>query len=195
MDETPFVSQQTSPKPDDFSSDENPDANGDAISTTSRGRGFTDVESSRATKGPTDIVQKSSSGVWADGSQNLHGKTTRPRPALGRFEKRPVLASYHTQDSDTEPWDMSNVQVFDWPDPSVADALVQSYFDKVHHVLPLLDRQVFMGRYKAFPRGSNDLSKDDSIWLGTLNIVFAISAVYFNLSKTRPPIHHNDHMR
>lgn len=153
------------------------------------------MASSQVAKGSTNVVQKSSSAAWAGGTQKLHAERTSSRPALERFEKRPVLISYHTQDSDTEPWDMSNVQVFDWPEPSVADTLVQSYFDNVHHVLPLLDRWVFMERYNTFPRGSNNLSRDDSIWLGTLNIVFAISAVYFNFTKNQPQIHHSDHLR
>jgi hypothetical protein len=142
----------------------------------------------------TGHIGKSSSVAWAkrtaeECSQSSHQETT-----LGRHDTGFTLASYHTEDADVEYVDTSNIDRYEWPDPKVADRLIQSYFDHVHNIVPILDKTAFQSKYSRFVRGSDDLGVEDSVWLAMVNTVFAISSVYFDLTKAPDRGSHQDNL-
>ncbi|PVH70541.1 hypothetical protein DL98DRAFT_504521, partial [Cadophora sp. DSE1049] len=142
----------------------------------------TDRDDTRA----TGYMGKSSSVAWA--------KRTADETFTGGHAGL-VLSSYYTEDADVEFFDTSNVNPFDWPDPKLADTLVESYFATTHKACPIVDKFNFMRRYNQFDRSSSiDLSTEDIIWLGTLNTIFAVSAVHAHLTRCRNRGHDWDHL-
>jgi hypothetical protein len=150
----------------------------------------TDRDDTRA----TGHIGKSSSVAWAKRTAEECSQTTRQETTVGRHDSGFTLASYHTEDADVEYVDTSNIDPYEWPDPKVADRLIQSYLNHVHDTLPIIDKAVFMSKYRNFIRGSNDLGLEDAIWLATVNTIFAISSVYFDLSKSPERGSHRDHL-
>lgn len=149
----------------------------------------TDRDDTRA----TGHVGKSSAVAWAKRTADELRPEEGETPAFGMPKAGHVLASYHTEDADLEQFDTRNVDCYDWPEAAVADALVQSYFDTIHKSFPLVDRDTFMSTYNNFSRGSTHLSEEEKLWLGSLNVIFAIGAVYAHLSKNPYQAHHSDH--
>ncbi|KAH9214215.1 fungal-specific transcription factor domain-containing protein [Leptodontidium sp. 2 PMI_412] len=137
---------------------------------------------------------KSSSVAWAKRTADACGPATTAASIAGKSQAGLAMGSYHTEDADVEFFDTSNVNCFDWPAPEVADALVQSYFETVHHAFPIVDKINFMSRYRQFDRTAGDLSIEDVIWLGTLNTIFAISAVHAHLTRSGNRGHYCDHL-
>ncbi|KAK2629502.1 hypothetical protein QTJ16_000322 [Diplocarpon rosae] len=137
---------------------------------------------------------KSSSVAWAKRTVDECDSKAPARPKLGQRPSGFVYTSYHTEDPDLEYFDTSNVNCFDWPDPELADTLVQSYFDNIHRAFPIVEKLSFMTRYREFIRGSVDLQVEDVLWLGTLNTIFAISAVYAHLTRKQNRGHFYDHL-
>jgi hypothetical protein len=150
----------------------------------------TDRDETRA----TGHLGKASAVAWAKRTAQECDSKTRNGSTLGAYETGYALASYHTEDADVEFVDLSSVNAFDWPDYETANDLVGLYFDNVHSILPLLDRQIFLTKYENFLRGTSNLSTEDFVWLGSLNIVFAVSAVYGQLSKRYGPHYHQQHL-
>jgi hypothetical protein len=150
----------------------------------------TDQDDTRA----TGHIGKSSSVAWAKRTAEECSQITHEQTILGRHDTGFTLASYHTEDADVEYVDTSNVDRYEWPGSKLADRLVQSYFDHVHNTLPIVDKAVFMSKYNRFIRGSDHLGLEDSVWLAMVNTVFAISSVYFDLTKTSDRGSHQDHL-
>lgn len=150
----------------------------------------TDRDDTRA----TGHIGKSSSVAWAKRTAEECGQTTHQETTVGRHDAGFTLASYHTEDADVEYVDTSNIDPYEWPEPKLADRLVQSYLNHVHDTLPIIDKAVFISKYGSFIRGSNDLEFEDAIWLATVNTIFAISSVYFDLSKSPERGSHRDHL-
>ncbi|KAJ5040634.1 uncharacterized protein L3040_006283 [Drepanopeziza brunnea f. sp. 'multigermtubi'] len=141
----------------------------------------------------TGYMGKSSSVAWTKRTVDECGPTADPRSPLGDEPSGFVSASYHTEDPDVEYFDTGSIRYFDWPEPELADALVQSYFDTIHRAFPIVEKVSFMARYNMFVRGSTDLQVEEILWLGTLNMIFAISAVYAHLTRSRSRGHYFDH--
>jgi hypothetical protein len=142
----------------------------------------------------TGHIGKSSSVAWAKRTAEECSQTIHQETAVGRHDLGFTLASYHTEDADVEYVDTSNVDPYGWPDPKHADRLVGSYFEHVHNTLPIIEKVSFMTKYDNFIKGSSNLALEDSIWLATVNIVFAISSVYFDLCKDPDRGSHQDHL-
>jgi hypothetical protein len=184
-------SQQISPKPDEFSTDGDSDTN--IMSPDSQVP--VEMDTIKDVGGMADRGETSSSMIWTkkmtgDRANKNYGGLTMPDD-----DRIPVSIPYHTEDSDLEFYDPSNVQTYEWPAPNIADKLIQLYFEHVQPVVPLLNEPSFMERYHKFPRGSNNLSQDDLIWLSTVNMVFAISSVFSNMSKSGIKAHYQDHLQ
>jgi len=137
---------------------------------------------------------KSSSVAWAKRTAEECHQTSSQSTSTGTQYNNLTVASYHTEDADFEDGDMSDVNMFEWPDSRLADLLIRSYFDHVHDAFPIVDKADFTLKYTRFRPGSNDLSQEDLIWLGTLNTIFAISAVFADLTKNQHRGHYNDHL-
>ncbi|KAE8443556.1 hypothetical protein EG329_001718 [Mollisiaceae sp. DMI_Dod_QoI] len=152
------------------------------------------VDTDRDENRATGHMGKASAVAWAKRTAEEYETKTLQESTLGTHQTGYTLASYHTEDADVEFIDLSTVNAFDWPDYEMADALVRLYFDKVHNTFPLLDRQDFAAKYDTFSRGSANLSMEDGVWLGMLNLVFAIGAVYSQLSRQQDRGQHHDHL-
>ncbi|TVY62795.1 putative transcriptional regulatory protein [Lachnellula suecica] len=153
----------------------------------------TNVDADRDDVRATGHMGKSSSVAWVKRTAE-ECRQSGNQSSSSRTEGNYNPASYHAEDADFEHGDMSNVNMFEWPDPRLADSLIRSYFDHVHNVFPILDRTEFTFKYTHFRPGSSDLSKEDVMWLGTLNAVFAISSVFADLNKIQQRGHYNDHL-
>jgi hypothetical protein len=193
------ASDRPSPQPEHEEEEESDeqDVDADAEIGSTGSLDVINVDTDRDDTRATGHMGKSSSVAWAKRTAEECEQRSRQGSASGKYESGIALASYHTEDADIEFFDASHIAPIDWPDPKTADALVEAYFDHVHEAFPILDRAAFMLRYKGFNRGATDLLKEDLIWLATFNIVFAIGAVYFNLtteSKDRSRTLHHDHL-
>ncbi|KAE9370837.1 hypothetical protein N431DRAFT_510204 [Stipitochalara longipes BDJ] len=142
----------------------------------------------------TGHIGKSSSVAWAKRTAEECSQINHQETPLGRHDTGFTLASYHTEDADVEYIDTSNISPYSWPDPKDADRMVQTYFDHVHNTLPIVDKAVFMSKYRDFVRGSDNLGIEDSVWLAMANTVFAITSVYFDLTKASDSSGHQDHL-
>lgn len=137
---------------------------------------------------------KASAVSWARRTTEECRRTSQQESAAGRHDKGFALSSYHVEDADVEYFDTSNANPYDWPEFNLADTLVRLYFDHTHQAFPILDKASFMAKYKSFPRGSSDLGQSQVIWLGTLNAIFAISAVFGDLTDCDDQGHVDDHL-
>lgn len=142
----------------------------------------------------TGHIGKSSSVAWAKRTAEECNQTTHQETTVGRHETGFTLSSYHAEDADVEYFDASTIDPYGWPEPRKADSLVEAYFDHVHNAIPIIDKAVFMSKYDRFIRGSNNLAVEDLVWLATVNTVFAISSVYFDLCKYNERSDHQDHL-
>ncbi len=142
----------------------------------------------------TGHIGKSSSVAWAKRTAEECNQTTHQGTAVGKHDTGFTLSSYYAEDADVEYFDVNNIDPYGWPDPKTADRLVDAYFDHVHNAMPIIDKAIFMSKYKRFIRGSNNLALEDLIWLATVNTVFAISSVYFDLCKNTEGRTHQDHL-
>jgi hypothetical protein len=150
----------------------------------------TDRDDTRA----TGHMGKASAVSWAKRTSEECRRTSQHEPAIGNYDTGFALASYHVEDADVEYVDTSNVSAYDWPEYNLADRLVRLYFDHAHDSFPILDRANFMARYRSFERGSTNLRPTDVIFLGTVNAVFAISAVFADLTNCENEGHVDDHL-
>lgn len=137
---------------------------------------------------------KSSAVTWAKRTTEECRRTSHQDPASGKFDTGFALSSYHVEDADVEYVDTGNVNPYDWPEYNLADTLVGLYFDHIHHVFPVLDRTRFMARYRSFERGSSDLEPSGRIFLGIVNMVFAVSGVFADLTNCEDEGHVDNHL-
>ena len=147
----------------------------------------TDRDDTRA----TGHMGKASAVSWA---KRTTEECSRTGLQVGRRDSGFTLSSYYVEDADVEYIDMGNVNPYDWPKYNLADTLVQLYFEHAHDAFPILDRASFMARYRSFIRGSSELDSSEIIWLGTLNVIFAISAVFAHLTNFEGLGHVDDHL-
>lgn len=150
----------------------------------------TDTDNTRA----TGHIGKSSSVAWAKRTAEECEDNSQQDSAARGHEASMILVSYHTEEADVEFFDATIVQPFDWPDRNDADELVALFFTHVYPAQPLLDEATFMNQYHRFPRGSINMSPDNLIWLGTLNLIFGIGAVYRHLTKAQHRGIPSDHL-
>lgn len=188
----PSASQDSSDAEDEPQISGNEDVDMEVGSTGSLD--VTDVNTDRDDTRATGHLGKSSAVAWAKRTAEACQPETECTSTAGKYPKGIGLSSYHTEDGDLEPFDSSTINCFDWPDPKTADALVQSYFENVHKSFPIVDKINFMLRYDRYDRTAANLSKEDFIWLGTLNTIFAISAVYAHLTRNQYRGHYSDHL-
>lgn len=146
----------------------------------------TDRDETRA----TGHMGKSSAVAWAKRT----AEACQQDDIVGKPPTDFILATYHTEDADIEEFDMSNLNPYEWPDPKLADGLVQSYFDQVHGLFPILDKTNFMYQYNNFKRGSKEITASERIWLATLNAILALMALHAYFTKSEFRGHYRDHL-
>ena len=152
------------------------------------------VDTDRDDTRGTGHMGKASAVSWAKRTTEEVRRTSDQGPTSGVLDTALSLASYHVEDADVEYVDIGNFNPYDWPEYNIADTLVRLYFDHSHDAFPILDRASFMTRYRSFQRGSSDLEAPDIVFLGIVNVVFAVSAVFANLSNSEDQGHVDDHL-
>lgn len=88
-----------------------------------------------------------------------------------------------------------NIDPFQVPIKSIADALVEGYFKTVHVSFPILHRSLFMQQYERLGLiWHKPFEFEDRIFMTTLQIVLAIGAVHARLSGAVEVSDDRDHM-
>jgi hypothetical protein len=105
------------------------------------------------------------------------------------------LPSYHVEDGDISyVVDEETLNIFEWPDLHLAHELVRGYFAHVHNAFPIIDKLSFESWYTRAKPNSSSLSEDDTIWLSTLNLIFAIAAYHAHLTNAQHRGAYYDHL-
>jgi hypothetical protein len=90
-------------------------------------------------------------------------------------------SAYHAEPGDIPIISADEVNPLEWPPPTVAKALVDSYFTHVHGSFPILSKNDFYKKFDTFPK--DQISTEDQCWLSVANMVFAISAKFAHLTN------------
>lgn len=69
------------------------------------------------------------------------------------------------------------------PSKPTADLLVGAYFTTIHPTFPILSERVFMSQYHAY-YGNREPPNRNILWVATLNVVFALGALYSHYIQT-----------
>ncbi|CAG8978305.1 hypothetical protein HYALB_00005891 [Hymenoscyphus albidus] len=154
------------------------------------------VDTDRDDTRPTGHIGKSSSVSWAKRTAEEVLHSGSQESSIAPQESDINISSYHTEDQDIEQLEFNPLTSFEfsheWPEPLLAEGLVQSYFKDVHNSLPILDKPTFLGEYRNF-RHKSTSTEEGHIWLGTLNLVFAISSYHADLKQSKEQRHYNSH--
>ena len=153
-----------------------------------------DVDTDREDIRPTGHLGKSSSVAWVKRTAEECRKSNSNETSITLQENDLSLASYHTEDADVQGIDVSTISMFEWPDLQLGHTLVGSYFEHVHNAFPIIDKLSFEYWYTRARPGSTTLAEDETIWLGILNLIFAITAYHGHLSNSDYRGHHTDHL-
>lgn len=102
-------------------------------------------------------------------------------PATKESPDRHSLASvnFFLDDSDTPVTE--DVDTTQRPSQSVADQLVDDYFQTVHPTFPIIGKMIFLRQYKSF--FTTPFVRPGKRWLAILNLVFAIATRYSRQMK------------
>ncbi|RDW77019.1 hypothetical protein BP6252_05072 [Coleophoma cylindrospora] len=141
----------------------------------------------------TGHLGKSTAVVWAKRSAQIASANKGQDFGLGGQEGSNTLASYHTEDADIEPVELTGVQPLEWPEDAVANSLLEIYWTNVHDIFPILNKALFQRTYREFPKASRALSEDQRMWLAMLNSIWAISCVFARLTRQQYHPHYDDH--
>lgn len=177
---------------DDAASDGECDVHADVGSTGSLD--VIDIDADKDETRATGHMGKSSSVTWAKRTAVELNTTGDQGGLLGRKESGLTIASHHTEDADIEVVDTTGVNPYEWPDLTMSQSLINIYFQHVHEAFPALEKATFLEEYDTFPKGSSNISRDQKVWLATLNTIWGVGAVYSRLAKKNLPSHPNDHL-
>ncbi|KKK15523.1 hypothetical protein P175DRAFT_0533057 [Aspergillus ochraceoroseus IBT 24754] len=111
----------------------------------------------------------------ADGTDPNHGSFT--------------TVNFFLDDSDVAV--VEDIDLFQRPLITVADRLVDVYFQAVHPSFPIISKVVFLGQYKSFY--STPSSRPGKRWLAILNLIFSIAAKYAGLVSPARDVAEDDH--
>lgn len=133
---------------------------------------------------------KSSAVRWV---QSAHDKLNKGDSSKGsqKDASKPInsfeSASYHAGEMDFPAIDPSSVNPLEVPNYSIAEPLVESFFEKVHPSFPILSQNDFRGSlreyYKSSPEKQQKMNHEKVGWLCNLNMVFAIAARYAQVTN------------
>lgn len=101
-------------------------------------------------------------------------------------------STYHAELGDIPTANPDEVNALDWPPPTVAKALVDSYFNQVHVSFPILSKNDFYTKFDTFPK--DQISTEDQYWLSVANMVFAIGAKFSHLTNAEFRGDNRDHL-
>ncbi|KAI9735695.1 MAG: hypothetical protein M1818_006303 [Claussenomyces sp. TS43310] len=125
------------------------------------------------------FMGKNSAITWVqrarkESEQNL-GSGGKPMPTGS--SNHYVESSYLARDSDFPTVDEELVNPFEIPTARVARALVNTYFEKVHPIFPVLIKNNFLRELEEFLQGTiEEVTEEQQNWLCLLNVIFAIGS-------------------
>jgi hypothetical protein len=142
----------------------------------------------------TRQMGKSSSVTWVKPSAEECRQSSSDESSLPMHDAPFAISSYHTLDGDMEQLNLTHIDQYQWPNPALAETLVSSYFENIHHSFPILEESRFISTYRNFNFGATNLMDEETIWLCTANIILAISAFYAFLRQDSHRGNYYDHM-
>ncbi|OGE47085.1 hypothetical protein PENARI_c066G06364 [Penicillium arizonense] len=95
---------------------------------------------------------------------------------------RSSVASMDYYQNDCEIAMRDEVDLLVRPSQSMADQLVDNYFEIIHPSFPIIGKTTFVGQYRSFYR--DPTAQPGKQWLAVLNLVFATAAMHMSLVKT-----------
>ncbi|KAH8599226.1 fungal-specific transcription factor domain-containing protein [Bisporella sp. PMI_857] len=152
------------------------------------------IDADREENRATGHMGKSSSVSWVKRAVDEIKEDNKMVRGAGANEVGFTSSTYHIEDKDVEHVEPDHVDLFYWPDSTIADTYVQSYFDHVHQYFPILNKAQFLNEYNDFRRGARDINRDQRIWLCTLNTIFAISSYYAQVTEIQNIESHLEHL-
>ncbi|EPE24930.1 Zn2/Cys6 DNA-binding protein [Glarea lozoyensis ATCC 20868] len=143
---------------------------------------------------PRGHLGKSSAVAWAQRTADELRKTSSQESSVDLQEADFNLPSYHIEDGDISyVVDEETLDIFEWPDIRLAHELVRNYFAHVHNAFPIIDKLSFESWYTRATPDTSSLSEDETVWLSTLNLIFAIAAYHAHLTNAQHRGAHYDH--
>lgn len=152
---------------------------------------------------PIGYMGKNSEIVWITNTakelsreQEQHGEQSQEGNANSISSSAKIVQESNLLNDDmtleTPIYHMDNVDLsvvgdqidpFALPEKFVGDVFIKAYFDTVHPTFPIVLKQLFMVQYESFYKFpfTPDSSKR---WLAILNAIFAIGAVYAQMTKS-----------
>ena len=129
----------------------------------------------------TELRQKPHNSPGTNPEEHVRRASTERKPG-------PSIGSYYPQPS---PEDMDTsivgdqVDPYDLPIESTANALIHTYLTTVHTSLPLLDKTTFVHHYDRLYTSMDPEVAEDRTFLAIVYLVFAIAAVHAHLTQAR----------
>ena len=103
-----------------------------------------------------------------------------PGRQLGNGLTSISACSYHCDDLTLLLYE--DIDSYELPLKSTADALFQSYLDTVHALFPIIGKHTFVQQYNAYFHRPQQ-RKPNQNWLAILNMIFAIGAKYSQIVR------------
>jgi len=122
-------------------------------------------------------VQRAEKAATHDLEDERRVRRSMGTAANGSF----IDSTYHAEPGDILTIQAEEVNSLEWPPPTVARALVDSYFERVHVSFPILSRNDFYQKFETFPK--DQITTEDQCWLAVANMVFAIGAKFAHLTN------------
>ncbi|KAJ5771488.1 uncharacterized protein N7511_003539 [Penicillium nucicola] len=91
---------------------------------------------------------------------------------------RPSIASINYYIADWRMEVQDEVSVFERPEKSEADQLIDTYFRIIHPSFPVVGKMTFLGQYKLFY--ADTTARPRKQWLAILNFMFAIAGMHLS---------------
>jgi hypothetical protein len=179
---------------DDDDNDEDDDYNNGEVGSTGSVDAVS-VDPDREEIRPTGHMGKSSSVAWAQRTAAEFRNRSSHGSSVALQDTDYNLPSYHTEDADLSyVVDEDTLDIFAWPDRVLAHELVKNYFAHVHPAFPIIDKLKFEAWYLQAIPGTTRLTEEETFWLSTLNLIFAIAAYHAHVTKAPHRGSYYDHL-
>ncbi|KAJ5688971.1 hypothetical protein N7462_003363 [Penicillium macrosclerotiorum] len=86
---------------------------------------------------------------------------------------------------------LDNVDLSQRPPWHIADQLVKTYFQAVHHAFPIIGKNIFLLQFRSFYEDPD--ARPRTRWVAVLNLVFAIASKFQLLVTNKDEGHSDDH--
>ncbi|CAG8297687.1 unnamed protein product [Penicillium nalgiovense] len=91
---------------------------------------------------------------------------------------RSSIASIDYYNNSLEVEVQDGVNVFERPEKTVADQLIDTYFRVIHPSFPIIGKTIFLGQYRSL--NAHPTARPGKQWLAILNLMFAIAGMHLS---------------